>query len=287
MNLTNKYGLPEALVRAVSRDYHRAEGDISVTQLISPPRIHQLRLRHADEIVEDVSDRLWMLLGSAVHSVLERAAVPEALQEEYLSMDLLGWTVTGSPDYYYGPGEIRDYKITSVWAVIDGVPRPEWAAQLNVYAELYRSYGFPVIDLQICALLRDWSRTRAKARGNYPPVPFARLPVELWEPVAIRTYLTDRLLAHQEAVLLRDEDLPICTPEECWERPTTFAVMKSGNKRATKVCGTIEEAQSYIARLGVRGKKGTYQVVERAGTRVRCEDYCNVNKWCNCWLERL
>ncbi len=72
--LTNVMGLPEAVVRAVANDpYTYGKAHISATSLYGAPRPRILRRRHADEIVEDVGDRLWALVGQIGHGILERA----------------------------------------------------------------------------------------------------------------------------------------------------------------------------------------------------------------------
>lgn len=74
--LTNKKNLNEAIVRAIKRDWYSGTGekrDYSVTQLLVPPKIYHLLNRHKDEVEEDVSERMFMLMGSAMHAILERA----------------------------------------------------------------------------------------------------------------------------------------------------------------------------------------------------------------------
>lgn len=73
---TNKYNLPESFVNAVKVDNHVTKGDISVTTLIDAPQIRQLKKRH--RITEDVSDRVFALMGTAVHHVLELADIGSA-----------------------------------------------------------------------------------------------------------------------------------------------------------------------------------------------------------------
>src|SRR5258706_69449 len=70
ITVTNKHGLPDAIVRAVLNDpYDRGDADFTVTQLLQPPQL--ARLTQANPIPEDVSDRIWALLGHAVHVILE------------------------------------------------------------------------------------------------------------------------------------------------------------------------------------------------------------------------
>ncbi len=286
MKLTNKFGLPKAIVRAVTFYPHEKRGDISVTQLVGPPRIHQLRIRHPDEITEDVSDRLWALLGSTVHYFLHAARVDDALQEETMVWLVGDVKLFGTPDYFEDE-RISDWKITSVWAILDGV-KPEWEAQLNLYKGLYRHYGFDVSDLEICALLRDWSKGRARQGGDYPPVAFRRLPVTLWSKERLLHYAEKRAGLHQRCFVLPDSLLPLCTSEERWERPTKWAVRKLGNKRATKLCDTEKEADQFIDGLLAKARtaKVSYLVEQRPGECVRCEGYCNVSHLCDWWKKR-
>lgn len=75
MTLTNEHGLPEPLVAAIRNDeYSRGDSDISVTELIGPPRIRQLRLKHETHMSEDASERLWSLIGKIGHKILQHGA---------------------------------------------------------------------------------------------------------------------------------------------------------------------------------------------------------------------
>ncbi len=69
--LTNKYGLPDTVYKACLYDNHKVAGDISVSQLIDSPRIRILK-RHND-YTEDISERLYALMGTALHHIIERS----------------------------------------------------------------------------------------------------------------------------------------------------------------------------------------------------------------------
>jgi hypothetical protein len=277
MNFTNTHKLPESLVSAISHrgEYaYQARGDISVTSLIGPPRIRVLKMRHAGQITEDVSDRIWALLGSGVHYILERAETRNALQEEQLEMDVAGWTLTGTADLWEEPGTLSDYKVTSVWSYIGGV-KPEWEAQLNVYAQMYRLRGFPVGQIQVIAIFRDWQKNKAKAGLDYPQCAVGVMPVMMWPDTEVMEYIHDRIRLHQQSEQMYADALPVCTPEERWERPTTYAVMKKKQKRAVRVLESMESAQAWLD----EGKGDIIHV--RPGASVRCMDYCPVNQFCN------
>ena len=73
--ITNVHGLPQSIVAAVTNDPYTGGGDISATKLIDAPQIRTLMAKHKDQITTDVSERIWSLLGQAVHTILERAAL--------------------------------------------------------------------------------------------------------------------------------------------------------------------------------------------------------------------
>ena len=283
MKITNKYGLPGPLVRAVTNDPYKQVGDISVTRLIQPPRIVQLKKRHAKEIVVDVSERLFILDGQADHHHLERAGGDNALMEERLSMNVGGWQLTGQFDYYED-GVLSDYKRTSIWAVLNGV-KPEWEAQLNILAFLVREAGFEVNRLQIVALLRDWSKNRARRESDFPPAPVKVLRVRLWDKSEARDMIADLIRNHQACEDLTDDQLPLCSDEDRWIRSSyaLFGRTKSGSwtKRARKVEASKAELFAYCDRKGIMVDDNTWKIEHRRGEPIRCLDYCEVAPFCN------
>ena len=57
-----------------------------------------MREEHDDEISEDVSEKLWSVLGTAVHNIFEETAEGEYISEERIFFDVNGWTVSGAID---------------------------------------------------------------------------------------------------------------------------------------------------------------------------------------------
>jgi len=121
MKITNKFNVPETLVALATRDYYsKGKSDYSVTEIISPPRIQRLRRKHFEEIEQDVSDMLWMLLGTALHVVAERSEVSGHTNEERLSAGIDGIILSGAIDLQKDEADgitITDYKFTSAWAL--------------------------------------------------------------------------------------------------------------------------------------------------------------------------
>jgi len=282
MKVTNKYGMPKALVRAVTNDPYTYTGNISVTQMIAPPRLRWLTQRHIDDLEEDATDRIWTLLGSAVHAILERAEDKHSddLQEIRLETETNGWVWSGQADIWQAPDELMDYKVTGAWSVM-GDAKPEWEAQLNLLAFLYRKAGFPVNKLSIVAIIRDWTKFKMMQSQDYPRRPSTVVAIPLWTDLQCEEYAFKRIALHKNAEELPDKMLPLCTPEEMWEKPTVYAIMKNKNKRATRVTEDEHEAGILLAHHRDKQPKEKFMIVERKGKRTRCEDYCAVNFYCN------
>lgn len=271
LTLTNRFDLPGVLVRAIRNDrYSRGRADISVTQLIAPP--YQRRLMQTSEKVEDVSDRIWSLLGSSVHSVIERAAGPDDISEERFFHAVGDKVVSGAADLI-SDGVLYDFKVTSVWSYING-GKKEWEQQLNLLRYLATKKGVDKGDgrycadsLKIVAIFRDFQKSKA-GKDGYPDAAAALIDIPVWSMVEAGQYLLDRVEAHFA------ESPPPCTDEERWATDPTYAVMKKGRKSAIKLFTERELAEKHAA-----GIKDHY-VEFRPQSFRRCESYCSVSHVC-------
>ncbi|MBD0371893.1 MAG: PD-(D/E)XK nuclease family protein [Pyrinomonadaceae bacterium] len=270
MRITNLTRLPEPLVSAVSQKREPRPGQISVTELINPPQMRALMLKHWAELTEDASDRIWATMGQLMHKLLEEHAreSDEHLIEHTLSSEVEGVTVTGTLDLYHRDGVLTDYKFVSVWTTIDGVKR-EWEQQLNLYAELLRRHEYPVNRLQIVAIYRDWSKTRAQD-ASYPQSQVSVFEVPLWSGDEAAKFLEERVRLHRQA---ESGEFIECTAEERWERSTKYALMKRGRKSAIKLFDKLEEAEAAVT-------ESSHYVETRPGSSIRCDSYCAVSAFC-------
>jgi len=310
IKITNIYNLPVAIVNAVSHNIQKpSKNVIRVSELIGAPKQKELRIKYWDLITEDVSERLWSLLGQAMHHILENGAPDNAFREERLSHKIDGVTISGQSDLWCD-GTVEDYKTTSVYSFLLGM-KPEWVAQLNVYRWLWAKAGFQTKSLKIHAILRDWIRSKALADPNYPQIHWMTVNIQMWTLAETEKYIRGRIALHKLT------PAPPCTDEEKWARPTTYAVIETGAKRARRVCSTLAEAKMwvkanskwylvadegnkipyYVMKHGLVKHKGqfktlkeaekfieeneTLEILERKGTNVKCEGYCNVSQWCN------
>lgn len=283
MKLTNKFNLPQTFVNVIQRPtYSRGDSEISVTEILSPPQLVQLRRRHAEDIEEDAADRVWSLFGSACHNILQHGKDENHIVEERLFTTFEGWRISGQIDLQEiqpdGTLVISDYKVTSAWAVQQ--EKTEWVDQLNMYAWLVETTkSVSVSGLKIVGIVRDWSRRDAANKEGYPQAPIVVLDIPLWDHETREQFVRTRLNLHNEANFAAvSGKMPECTSADMWEKPTTYAVMKEGGKRAKKVFAIKQEAEAFLAE-----QKGAHYVETREGGRTRCESFCQVASFCDQW----
>ena len=280
MKLTNNYGIPQTFMNVLARPtYNKGKAHLSATQLLNSPKIVALTNKFDSELEQDASDMVWSIFGSAVHNFLEHGKDDNHLVEERLHIQHDGWHISGAVDLQIINSDgvdVRDYKTTSVWAVMN--EKIEWELQLNVYAWLVEKVkNVPVTSLGIVAILRDWKAREKQQKEGYPESPIKEVPIRLWTMAEREAYVSERISAHSscEFELETDGNLPDCTPTEMWEKPAVWAVRKTGNVRAKSLHDSEESALLALEELG----KG-YEIEFRAGERTRCESYCLVNTYC-------
>lgn len=294
MALTNKSNLPGVIERAVANDPYESSSDISTTRLIAPPRIRVLEKKYADQVEEDVSDLIFSLLGSSVHSIIERAVSDDDIAEKRLYVDVKGWTLSGQFDLLTSTGELIDFKVTSAWSALEALEKgkDEWERQLNVLDYLIRHNDtelrnpngkeLEVKSMAIMAILRDWSKMKAMTSGNYPKKQVIMIPIRRWSEEEQDSYVAARIQAHQDA---ENKGSEVCSAKERWAKPDTYAVMKDGRKSALRVLESKEQVKQYLKDNKLIEGKGI-TVVFRKGEDVRCQHYCRVNTFCDYFTEK-
>ncbi len=270
MIITNKFGLPAQLMRALQNPgYSRGEADFSVTQLIAPP--FQTRLRKTEEPVIDATQMVKAMVGTAVHEYLAtRGASDDAISEERLFMTVDGYVISGAIDNIEAH-TVEDTKTTSVWAYKAG-GKIEWEQQLNIYAQLCREKfketgddRYRIERLAITAIFTDFSDKLAGFDGR-PDAIVKVIDVPLWDEQQAMAFLRERIRLHTH------ESPEPCSDEERWTQPEKWALMKIGRKSAVKLYDSPHEASA---------AKGAGMYIEsRPAVHTRCERYCDVSHVC-------
>ena len=239
MKIVNKSGIPDSIFRYLKTDLydHEAKGDsISVTELLKPVQAMILRRRYDSQLEGDAIDQLWKLLGTGVHSILEKEKGIEKI--ERLKTVVLGREISGKFDRIF-QNKITDYKVTSSWSVAYGSREDEWVWQLSIYRWLYwKVKGVVLADTgAIVAILRDWSEKNlkpnkyGKVNEKYPKAPALELNYELKHLDE-----TEKFVEQQVKKILKEEKAEDMRLEECTDEERWFNNEKKVYMRCEKYC---------------------------------------------------
>ena len=283
MIITNKLNLPQAFVEIAKRDYIYEPNEYRVTSLLKGVRETILERRYNDKIERDVSDMIWLLFGTAVHSILEHHQEGNnEIKETRVKVNIGNYILSGQFDLYNADTQtITDYKTCSVWKAMFA-DYEDWKRQLLIYAYMMRAIGFPVRQGEIIAIMKDHSKAQAKYKQDYPEYPVKKLVFKFTEKdfQEIEKWLQNKFAEIAEAEKLPDDKLPICTLEERYNSGDKFAVMRKGRKTALRVFDSRKEAEEWM-----RNNGGDY-IEERHGEDKKCADYCAVCEFCNYYKQK-
>jgi hypothetical protein len=307
MKLTNEHNLERVGVEAIKfwDTSHDAGADYSITQLLDSPRVRLLREAHDDELVEDVQERFFALLGSGVHKSIEFALeglrerddldpgmrdwIDGVETERRMWGELDGVTFSGQMDVYdKSLNAIIDFKAIATYERISKTAqkerREDREEQLNAYAWLARHNGLQVDAIGAMLFMRDWKRNQFEA--NYPEVPITTTWFDLWSDDKAEDFLRQRIAAHENA----KQELPNCTPREQWRSATTYAVMPPLNGQMRQDVVAIRARDPRTKELWtVRGHALAWMManapagawIEERSKPGRCAgNYCSVSNFC-------
>ena len=220
MRITNIHGHADPILRAMENDdYNPGNCDYTATGLIKPPRIRALEAIHKDELEEDLEDGLYRLYGKMMHKLLEQAGdFGNEIKEKRYFMDLevdgKKYVISAQMDLLaLVSGRLTDYKFTSAWGYTKGKKaKPEHIQQLNIQKEILKQNDLEVAELNISALLRDWSKGMARTRAAFPERPIVRQELPIWPSQQTLDFMTERVRMHETA----KTELPQCNNEDMW-----------------------------------------------------------------------
>lgn len=235
--------------------------------------------------------------------------------EERLSTDIEGpngvWKVTCKPDLFLVKDDLAyvvDWKSTGVFGYKMEIQngnkgaKKDWVQQLNINSYIIKQatgwetskvplkltlpipglgdMDFEIAGLSIGVFFRDWKNSEMEKAihsedTSYPAAEMLSVDIPLWDVKEQERYIKERLALHQEAIGYDDVSLPLCSPEERWERGEKWAVMKGAAKRAMRLFDSPAEAEAFMAT-----KPGS-RVEHRTGRAIRCESYCDGSSWCD------
>lgn len=283
----------------------------SATTLMAPPRSVILSRRLEAQMKagnQDLADLVAMRVGTAVHTAAENswkhsrarafknlnipftvysrvkinptpeeAKIPGAIPvylENRVEREIDGVTISGKYDFVY-EGRVRDIKTTKVYNWILGGNDKKYALQ----GSIYRWLNPDIITDDFCAiefLFTDWTPLKASIDKTYPPKRVMTRVLPLLTLDETEAYIRKQvaiLVKHKES---KQANLPKCTPDELWMKPTKYAYYKnaSNTTRATRLFDNIHEANLRCSQDGGKGR-----IVPRIAEPTFCK-FCDARPIC-------
>lgn len=260
--------LPTPFLRLLLDDrYEKGDSEYSTTELISPPQRTWIKAQGVEEISTPTSS-FYAVLGTILHRVLQDYAKEDEgeIAERRLFNVINGHGVSGCIDLYE-----THTRTVSDWKFIGGVQteiKEDHLRQLHMNGYLAEEAGWEVENVAITYYQRDWKTLQALIDPNYPKIGIKTIVVPYNRAEGIRLWETT-VADHAAAKAGNPRD---CTLSEKWQSPPTFALMKPGAKRASKLCSTLDEAE--------KEKKPGQIVQARPGERTFCLFFCKLSHGC-------
>lgn len=298
MNYTNTSNIPLPLAVFLATDhYDYVPNVISATSLLKPARqlILADRLSSEDNLVE-LSDMVSSRMGTAIHTAIEQAWLnptkalkslgysddiiqrikvnPETVEEndipvymEKRSFKKVGnHTISGKFDFV-AEGKVHDFKSTSVYGYLNQSNANKYILQ----GSLYRWLNPDIItkdEMLIHYIFTDWSKAESLRNSNYPKARVHSQKYNLLGLDEIEQFVKDKLELYDSMKHQQEKDIPYCTDEELWRKPTVWKYYKS--VYATRAIKNFDNPSEAYA---LQQTKGVGEVREVKGTVSACK-YC-------------
>jgi hypothetical protein len=312
--LYTNYGdisLPMAVWLAANDGYDlkRSPKTVSATTLLKPLKsvvLSEALAQQGQQGPIDIQDLIPSRLGTAVHTAVEVAWVhshrqaminlgmaPKAIEmvkinpnpkdvteDDYpiymeirSEAEVLGYTISGKFDIVEN-GRVKDVKSTKVYAWVNGSNDEKYTWQGSIYRWLNQEI---ITDdfMDIEFLLTDWSSLKAQTDKNYPSRPLMTKTLPLKTLAETEDFIFSRIRLIDAHMGKPEEQIPPCTADEVWQRPTTWAYFKNANnKRATRVFDNEHEAMKQLYDDGNVGR------IDRRDGAVKFCLYCPARVIC-------
>lgn len=278
MKYTNNANIPLALAVFLATDnYDYQDNVISATTLLKPIRqiILSSRLSSQDSFV-DVADLVSSRMGSAIHTAIEQAWLNpnEALKalgysqsfinkihinpdkptgeidiymEQRTNKDIAGMTVSGKFDFV-AEGQVQDFKSTSVYTYLNQSNKEKYQLQGSIYRWLNPALITSDV-MKIHYIFTDFNKVESQKNKDYPPHRVHTQSIPLLDIVSTEKFIRNKISQINEYKDCDETNLPLCSDEDLWRKPTVYKYYKDPNKtaRSTKNFDNHSEAIRYMA----------------------------------------
>lgn len=308
---TNHAQIPLALAVFLANDsYDHEEDVISATTLLKPTRqvVLAKRVPKEDRLV-DIAELVASRIGTAIHDAIEAAWKSGKLEEILLSLgfpsrvakrvrvnppqeeveagcipvfmeqrayrEIEGMKISGKFDFI-GEGSVQDFKSTSVYTYINQSNAKKYPLQGSIYRWLNPDL-ITEDTMFIHYIFTDWSGSKAKSEKDYPRSRLLSQRYNLMSLAETESFIRQRVRLIKKYMEAPEHEIPECTDEELWRKPTVWKYYKDPNKmtRSTKNFETKQEA---FARFTDDGSSGAVREVK--GQVVACK-YCDAFTVCS------
>lgn len=295
MSITNVTNVPLSLLPWLLIDDYDHNPDpmtISATTLLKPIRSVILSQRMPQSENTDVSNQIASSIGTAVHNDIERSWKSDKLKAALMSLGypekitdaiminppdgmvlpngaipifmeqrqyrkLGDYTISGKYDIVL-EGAVRDYKTTKAYTWMKQTNTDSYRQQGSIYRWL--NPGIIIDDhMYIDYIFTDWTAVKAMQDKQFPQSQILSQRLPLMSLPETESFIAQKLRELTGYWDKPQEDLPLCSPEELWQRPTVFKYFKNPAKmaRSTKNFTNFAEAQQRKIDDGNVGKIAT------------------------------
>lgn len=274
--------------------YKRLGSDVSVTELMRPPRIVHLMDRHRPKVaVTDPNKIIPALTGNGLHDQIQRYLKQESMVsgawqiERKMLCVVNGTRVAGRFDALYNEEDLYDIKSTGTYKFEKG-DYEEWEEQLNIYDYMLWKDGIELKSLKIMMICSNWSPAKLwKAR--YPQQRIQVIPMNRWSRSEQTNYMLSRVAAWKSSGSLSDNNLPLCSQKDRWGKRVYKLFRLKNGKRSIKNFDYKDRATAYLKACQkkdpIKWKEGHIRK-EWSNVWKRC-DYCDASPWCNQYANKL
>lgn len=267
--MTNNYKIDEVFLKAAeSEPKNYISGRYSVTELLKPDYIIKLNRKY--NVEEDIRDKISALIGTAFHNYMEQFSTnPEVKME--INIDDKHTLVGIIDDLDEKNYTISDYKTVTV-SKVQKQEFKEHILQIYIYAYMCLKKGILISKGKLHYLMKDWKKLMSTNLDDYPISPLYTLNFDITNDNILEAeqYIKNKINS------IENDDIK-CSSEDRWYTGDEYAVYKKiGDKKASKVCKTEEEAHQYISEKC----DGAGEIQIRKGQYLRCDLYCPVRSYC-------
>lgn len=296
--------LPLAVFLATD-DYDYEDNIISATTLLKPIRQIVLTQRlNKDEVAVDISNLVSSRMGTAIHTAIEKAWLnpskaladlgypPKLIERIKVNPDTVNkgdipvymekrsykqvgkYKVSGKFDFV-AEGKVQDFKSTSVFTYLNQSNADKYALQGSIYRWLNPDI-ITQDTMTIHYVFTDWNKMESARNKDYPANRVLSQQYNLLSVEATDRYVKSVISNIDKYIDVPEAELPYCTDEDLWRKPTVWKYYKNPNKleRSTK---NFESQSGALIQLVKDGSVGVVKEVK--GQVVACR-YCSAFSLC-------